>query len=221
MQLRVALPFAVTPARGRRHARTAGSSSSDSAGASSDSFNPDDPLTWRRNTVEAADEYGEPDQTLDTDQLEQLLSGASVPIVQPDKSTGSWPQSATEAIERAIKALEQDDAESAETLLLEALTLPGTGPTRVRGKPAELSEGELQAAHFNLACARARLGSLDDAMDSLEEAVQNGYENIKQMQSDADLQQLQDNSERFNQLVESLQTRKRSSLPFGLDKLFE
>ena len=180
-------------------------------------FQEDDPLTWRsRSLAPSKDE--EADQQLEASQLEQLLLGASLPA-SPDEETVASPQSASEAIERAALSLSESDPEAAESLLSGAFSLPGAGPTRVRGRPAELSEGELQAAHYNLACARAALGKPNDALYSLEQAVEQGFDDPSQLESDSDLEPLKQ-LERFQLLVSSLKQRRKNSLPFGLGRFF-
>jgi len=54
---------------------------------------------------------------------------------------------------------------------------------------------------YNLACVRARLGKLDDAMSALHQAVENGFCNLQRMKHDRDLAALGERSD-FHRLLE-------------------
>lgn len=56
------------------------------------------------------------------------------------------------------------------------------------------------AAHYNLACAQARLGRKDDAFASLAKAVEKGYGDAGHMKEDEDLSSLRDDK-RFEELA--------------------
>ena len=71
---------------------------------------------------------------------------------------------------------------------LAALDLPGSGPRRLKGKPAELSTGELQAALYNSACCYAKLGDTAAGVDALRAAVEAGFDDWDALRKgDADL----------------------------------
>jgi hypothetical protein len=55
----------------------------------------------------------------------------------------------------------------------------------------KLDEFELQAAHYNMACAHAQLGQTDEALAALRTALVHGFDNWATLQSDPDLQSLQ------------------------------
>ena len=112
------------------------------------------------------------------------------------------------------------------------LTLPGSkndvvrtkmlsGPSPVGGSMGgfeskeknSLDEFELQAAHYNMACAHAQLGNLGDAIGSLEIAFQNGFDNYATVRSDPDLGPIQ-NEKDFLVLMESYDQKKGFN-PFG------
>ena len=76
-----------------------------------------------------------------------------------------------------------------------------------------LDEFELQAAHYNMACAHAQLGNLGDAIGSLEIAFQNGFDNYATVRSDPDLGPIQ-NEKDFLVLMESYDQKKGFN-PFG------
>ena len=51
-----------------------------------------------------------------------------------------------------------------------------------------LDEFELQAAHYNMACAHAQLGQADDAIACLETALEQGFDNFSTILGDPDLE---------------------------------
>ncbi len=61
-------------------------------------------------------------------------------------------------------------------------------------------------AHYNLACAYACLGKVNEALDSLETAVSNGYDDVNWILKDGDLRILR-NQPRFLKVVEHLQNK--------------
>jgi len=56
-------------------------------------------------------------------------------------------------------------------------------------------------ARYNLACSLARAGRPDDAIDSLSRAILLGYDDLAHMESDPDLESLQDHPD-FRALVD-------------------
>lgn len=70
-----------------------------------------------------------------------------------------------------------------------ALELPGSGMMRMAGSPKEYacpSNGEENAAMYNLACCYAQLGKLEAALTCLE-GLNDDFENWDAMKSDPDL----------------------------------
>jgi hypothetical protein len=51
-----------------------------------------------------------------------------------------------------------------------------------------LDEFELQAAHYNMACAHAQLGQIDDSIACLETALEQGFDNFSTILGDPDLE---------------------------------
>lgn len=58
--------------------------------------------------------------------------------------------------------------------------------------------------HYNLACSLSMLGSITEALDALERAVELGYRDPDFMQTDGDLEKLREEM-RFQSLVRKLQ----------------
>ena len=56
-----------------------------------------------------------------------------------------------------------------------------------RDKPPAPSPGELQAAHFNAACAHAALGDVDAGLTSVAACVAAGYDDGATLDADPDL----------------------------------
>jgi tetratricopeptide (TPR) repeat protein len=56
---------------------------------------------------------------------------------------------------------------------------------------------------YNLACAQARSRRRGEALDSLERAIEAGFNNVDHIQSDPDLESLR-GKQRYQELVESL-----------------
>jgi hypothetical protein len=91
-----------------------------------------------------------------------------------------------------------------------ALKLPGSRPDIIRTKVYQtspvgggmggtesqsvltLDEFELQAVHYNMACAYAQLKILPQALANLQLALENGFDNFATVRADSDLRPLQD-----------------------------
>lgn len=78
---------------------------------------------------------------------------------------------------------------------LEQLELPAGKKALVR-----------QLASYNLACARARLGRSDAALEALEQALAAGYDDLERLAKDPSLAALRE-EERFRNLLERAQAR--------------
>jgi hypothetical protein len=113
------------------------------------------------------------------------------------------------------------------------LKLPGSRPDVIRSKllsgPSPvggamggfessavltLDEFELQAAHYNMACAYAQLGNVQQAVANLQTAFDNGFDNYATVRGDPDLKPLQ-GTEEFEELMEQYDSQKGFN-PFGL-----
>ena len=71
-----------------------------------------------------------------------------------------------------------------------ALELPGSGFMRMAGSPKEYacpSEGEEQAALYNMACAYCRMNKASAALTCLEALLESGFEDYNALKTDADL----------------------------------
>jgi hypothetical protein len=77
-----------------------------------------------------------------------------------------------------------------------------------------LDEFELQAAHYNMACAHAQLGNVDEAVANLKLAFENGFDNYATVRGDPDLKPLQGTAE-FEELLDQYD-RGKGFNPFGL-----
>ena len=91
----------------------------------------------------------------------------------------SWVElsDASYAIETGRELFASGDARAALEEFERALTLPGNGTKRDRAKPAELSNGERQAALYNIASARCALDDKDGALVALDGCFKAGYAN--------------------------------------------
>lgn len=116
-------------------------------------------------------------------------------------SAAADPEDARGAIALGLKLFESGDYESALQLFDKSLGLPGTGmvckdaccrvlacapgcatlrclPTgikRFRDKPPMISDGEKQAAYFNIACCQSKLGNIKDGLIAVAGCIEAGY----------------------------------------------
>ena len=80
-----------------------------------------------------------------------------------------------------------------------ALELPGKGAMRLSGSPrtyACASEGEMNAAMYNMICCLCRLGEEERALAVLDSLLKNGFGDLDALRTDADLAALR-SSPRF------------------------
>jgi len=75
-----------------------------------------------------------------------------------------------------------------------------------------LDDFELQAAHYNMACAHARLGNLDEAIANLAKAFENGFDNYSTVRGDPDLDPIKQEAD-FAKLMEAYEPNGFN--PFG------
>ena len=79
-----------------------------------------------------------------------------------------------------------------------------------------LDEFELQAAHYNMACALTQLQRAEQAVEALRKAFENGFDNYTTVRSDPDLNALQGLPE-FERLMEDYEPKRGGGFnPFGL-----
>ena len=70
-------------------------------------------------------------------------------------------------------------------------------------KPAGVSDGEKQAALYNIACAYARLGDLEKGLEAVAGCLEAGYEEAATLRADPDLAPLRADP-RFEGLIARL-----------------
>lgn len=78
-----------------------------------------------------------------------------------------------------------------------------------------LDEFELQAAHYNMACAQAQLGNVQESIFALQTAFENGFDNFSTVRGDPDLDPVKEEKE-FEKLMEAYEPKKGGFNPFGL-----
>lgn len=100
------------------------------------------------------------------------------------------PQRAREAIDRGLQLFSAGQYREAIDMFQLSLELPGSGVMRLSGSVREFScasEGEENAALYNMACCWARLGEKQPALTVPEALMDNGFEDVQTIRSDPDL----------------------------------
>lgn len=134
-----------------------------------------------------------------------------------------------------LRYMQEGDYQHALDTFKKGLKLPGSrrdvvrtkmlsGPSPVGGSSGgtesqailSLDEFELQAAHYNMACAYAQLGNPPEAAANLKLAFDNGFDNFATVRADPDLAAIQDSSD-YQDLMEKYSPTKGFN-PFGLFK---
>ena len=64
--------------------------------------------------------------------------------------------------------------------------------------------------HYNLACSQSLLGEVNGALDSLQQAIDLGYNNLEYIQEDSDLETIRKDS-RFSKLLDHLRLKSLKS----------
>jgi tetratricopeptide (TPR) repeat protein len=132
-----------------------------------------------------------------------------------------------------LRLMQEGQHEEALKVFQKGLKLPGSrkdiirtqtlsGPSPVGGSSGgtegkivlKLDEFELQAAHYNIACAYARLNQVVESCASLEQAFKVGFDNYATVRSDPDLDTVH-GSDEFSNLMERFDSKKGF---FGLFK---
>lgn len=157
-------------------------------------FNANDPATWGGSSVEQPEA-----QTLSDADLFALLNAPAAdsglpPAPAPRGTKTRAPEDAAAAIALGLTLFRAEPRAALEQFVA-ALDMPGSGPRRTKGKPAELSTGELQAALFNAACCHAQLGEPGEGMAALRAAVDAGFDDWAVLRQDADLAPLRQSAE--------------------------
>lgn len=78
-----------------------------------------------------------------------------------------------------------------------------------------LDEFELQAAHYNMACAYAQLSNVDQALNSLAKSFESGFDNFGTVRADPDLDPVKSNPG-YEALLERYEPKSKGFNPFGL-----
>lgn len=105
-------------------------------------------------------------------------------------SNEDGPRTSRDAISAGLEAYNGKRYQEAVDLFSMALELPGSGVMRMAGTVREYacaSEGEENAALYNMACAYASLGQVPAALTCLEGLLENGFEDYEGMRRDPDL----------------------------------
>eukprot|EP00428_Durinskia_dybowskii_P007582 CAMPEP_0170301634 /NCGR_PEP_ID=MMETSP0116_2-20130129/51082_1 /TAXON_ID=400756 /ORGANISM="Durinskia baltica, Strain CSIRO CS-38" /LENGTH=186 /DNA_ID=CAMNT_0010553467 /DNA_START=229 /DNA_END=786 /DNA_ORIENTATION=- len=116
------------------------------------------------------------------------------------------PTTFREAEVLGLRLMQEGNFKEALVAFQKGMKLPGSRPDILRTKSLSgpspvggafggtdsqnvmtLDDFELQAAHYNMACAHARLGNLDDAIANLAKAFENGFDNYSTVRGDPDL----------------------------------
>eukprot|EP00546_Thalassionema_frauenfeldii_P011524 CAMPEP_0178924648 /NCGR_PEP_ID=MMETSP0786-20121207/17446_1 /TAXON_ID=186022 /ORGANISM="Thalassionema frauenfeldii, Strain CCMP 1798" /LENGTH=168 /DNA_ID=CAMNT_0020599387 /DNA_START=150 /DNA_END=657 /DNA_ORIENTATION=+ len=146
------------------------------------------------------------------------------------KNGVSSPSSFREAEILGLKLMQEGNYEAALKAFKNGMKLPGSRPDVIRTKlmsgPSpvggsfgglesnnvlQLDEFELQAAHYNMACAYAQLEDIDMAVANLKQSFENGFDNYATVRGDPDLKSLQGTQE-FNDLMDQYDAKFN---PFG------
>jgi len=77
-----------------------------------------------------------------------------------------------------------------------------------------LDEFELQAAHYNVACAHACLGNVGESVANLKKSFDYGFDNYATVRADPDLSNVQSTKD-FERLMEQYDPKKGFN-PFGV-----
>lgn len=157
----------------------------------------------------------------------QLFSSNNDGVPQPE------PESFREAEVLGLRLMQEGQIEDALEIFQKGLRLPGSrkdiirtqtlsGPSPVGGSAGgregkvvqTLDEFEFQAAHYNIACAYARLDKVVESCKSLENAFDYGFDNYATVRADPDLSSIHGSME-FDNLMERYDSKKGI---FGLFK---
>ncbi|PSC71097.1 Tetratricopeptide-like helical [Micractinium conductrix] len=125
-------------------------------------------------------------------QRQQPQRGSGPASARADKlrSEAGTPQRAREAIDAGLQKFAAGEYQTAVDLFQLSLELPGSGVMRMSGSVREYScasEGEENAALYNMACCYAALGQKQAALTVLEALLDNEFDQVATIRSDADL----------------------------------
>ena len=148
---------------------------------------------------------------------DRISEGKSLDFEEEEEETGAATTTA-QGINEGMKLYKQKEYREAEEAFRRALTLPGTGPVRFRkakvapaGPSAgfearESSQAEILAVHYNRACCFAQMGEVDDGLECLKLAIENGFDDFKYLRGDKDVASLRED-QRFERLMEKYEPK--------------
>mmetsp|Transcript_9851 Transcript_9851/g.13936 ORF Transcript_9851/g.13936 Transcript_9851/m.13936 type:complete len:223 (+) Transcript_9851:108-776(+) len=144
------------------------------------------------------------------------------------------PKTFREAEVLGLRLMQEGRHSEALDVFQNGLKLPGSrpdilrtkmlsGPSPVGGssggtegkKVMTLDEFELQACHYNIACAYARLGKPAESIGNLEKAFSCGFDNFATVRADPDLSELRDLPE-YVELMEKYDPNRGLSNVFSI-----
>lgn len=143
------------------------------------------------------------------------------------------PTSFREAEVLGLRYMQEGDYERALNAFQRGMKLPGSradvvrtkmlsGPSPVGGSQGgtegkvemRLDEFELQAAHYNIACAYAKLGNVVESVANLKMSFDSGFDNYATVRADPDLSAVHGTAE-FDNLMNSYDKKKGFPNPFS------
>lgn len=160
-------------------------------------------------------------------------SNSATALLMTEESRSPPPTTFREAEILGLKLMQEGNYEEALSVFKKGLQLPGSrmdvlrkqsvpGPSPVGGSKGgtdsttilELDEFELQAANYNMACASAQLGLLNEAVEYLRVAFENGFDNYSTVRGDPDIDPIKGTAG-FDKLMEEYDPKKKGFNPFG------
>jgi tetratricopeptide (TPR) repeat protein len=117
--------------------------------------------------------------------------------------SGDGPKRSKDAINAGLDLFTQANYTGAVEMFQLALELPGSGFMRMAGSPKEYacpSDGEEQAALYNMACAYCKLNQGSAALTCIEALLESGFEDFNALKTDADLAVARQGTD-FNKLL--------------------
>eukprot|EP00529_Nitzschia_sp_RCC80_P032244 CAMPEP_0113452352 /NCGR_PEP_ID=MMETSP0014_2-20120614/6802_1 /TAXON_ID=2857 /ORGANISM="Nitzschia sp." /LENGTH=219 /DNA_ID=CAMNT_0000343721 /DNA_START=155 /DNA_END=814 /DNA_ORIENTATION=- /assembly_acc=CAM_ASM_000159 len=157
-------------------------------------------------------------------------SATFLEMVNPDEQPD--PTTFREAEILGLRLMQEGNFAEALVAFEKGMKLPGSRPDVLRTKSLSgpspvggafggtesnrvmtLDEFELQAAHYNMACANARIGNIDASIMNLSKAFENGFDNYSTVRGDPDLDPIKNDPD-FAELMERFEG-KGGFNPFG------
>lgn len=130
-----------------------------------------------------------------------------------------------------LRLMQEGNYEGALDVFQKGMKLPGSNKDVVRTKSLSgpspvggamggyessdvypLDEFELQAAHYNIACAHAQLRNLDESIANLQKSFENGFNNFSTVRGDPDLDPIKGEGD-YKKLMDAYDSKGFN--PFG------